>query len=260
MLGFDILLDKKCKPYIIEINHNPSFKLPTPLDVEIKTAALAGCLGIVCNKYMPYPVPGDTAKSQPLASEHCAASPESVCDGASGAASARDRRHVPDVAADVAADKALARAASADAAQALVDAKAAVKDDKAAKAAVVDDKAAAQSASTAASADAMQALESQRAALFKVTGLGARQQQLQEAFAPSSFARVKAGVHAAARELPVVCEDEAGTRLISSREWSLQTLYDCVGQAAPAMQVMGLRVSQQPLMSYSYIIFIHPSI
>ena len=32
MMGFDIFLDKKCKPYIIEINHNPSFKLPTPLD------------------------------------------------------------------------------------------------------------------------------------------------------------------------------------------------------------------------------------
>ena len=77
--------------------------------------------------------------------------------------------------------------------------------------------------------------------LFKVTGLGARQQQLQEAFAPSSFARVKAGVRAAARDLPAVCSDEAsGARLISSREWSLQTLYDCVGRPAPAMQVMDL--------------------
>jgi len=35
MMGFDIFLDKKCKPYIIEINHNPSFKLPTPLDGRI---------------------------------------------------------------------------------------------------------------------------------------------------------------------------------------------------------------------------------
>jgi tubulin polyglutamylase TTLL6/13 len=50
MLGFDIFLDKNGKPHLLEINHNPSFKLPTSLDVEIKTAALAGCLAIVCDK------------------------------------------------------------------------------------------------------------------------------------------------------------------------------------------------------------------
>ncbi|KAJ1475615.1 hypothetical protein T484DRAFT_1827647 [Baffinella frigidus] len=41
IVGFDIFLDKACKPFIIEINHNPSFKLPTELDIQIKTAALA---------------------------------------------------------------------------------------------------------------------------------------------------------------------------------------------------------------------------
>ena len=48
--GFDVLLDARCKPHIIEINHNPSFKLPTPLDVEIKVAALTGCLALVCDR------------------------------------------------------------------------------------------------------------------------------------------------------------------------------------------------------------------
>ena len=140
MLGFDILLDKQCKPYIIEINHNPSFKLPTPLDVEIKTAALAGCLGIVCNKYMPYPLPGDLAKAQPPASEHCEVSPESV-DAAPGAAATCARRPVPGVNDD--------QAGTADATPALVGDQAAM----------------------AATADASLALELQRAALFKVTGL-----------------------------------------------------------------------------------------
>lgn len=50
IIGFDILLDKNCKPYIIEINHNPSFKLPTPIDVDIKVAAMTGCLGIVTDR------------------------------------------------------------------------------------------------------------------------------------------------------------------------------------------------------------------
>ena len=56
IIGFDIFLDHTCKPYILEINHNPSFKLPTELDVEIKSVALGGCLGIVCNCNMAEPL------------------------------------------------------------------------------------------------------------------------------------------------------------------------------------------------------------
>ena len=36
ILGFDILLDKNCKPYLLEVNHAPSFATDTPLDYEIK--------------------------------------------------------------------------------------------------------------------------------------------------------------------------------------------------------------------------------
>jgi tubulin polyglutamylase TTLL6/13 len=57
IIGFDILLDKNCKPYIIEINHNPSFKLPTPIDVDIKVAAMTGCLGIVTDRSAAHPLP-----------------------------------------------------------------------------------------------------------------------------------------------------------------------------------------------------------
>lgn len=36
ILGFDIILDKNCKPFLLEVNHAPSFATETPLDYEIK--------------------------------------------------------------------------------------------------------------------------------------------------------------------------------------------------------------------------------
>ena len=36
ILGFDILLDKNCKPYLLEVNHAPSFATDSPLDYDIK--------------------------------------------------------------------------------------------------------------------------------------------------------------------------------------------------------------------------------
>ncbi len=32
ILGMDIFLDKKCKPYLLEVNHTPSFATDSPLD------------------------------------------------------------------------------------------------------------------------------------------------------------------------------------------------------------------------------------
>ena len=36
ILGFDIILDKDCKPFLLEVNHAPSFATDTPLDYDIK--------------------------------------------------------------------------------------------------------------------------------------------------------------------------------------------------------------------------------
>ncbi|KAL3316395.1 Tubulin polyglutamylase ttll6, partial [Cichlidogyrus casuarinus] len=40
ILGFDIMLDKKLKPYVLEVNHSPSFQCDSRLDKEIKEALL----------------------------------------------------------------------------------------------------------------------------------------------------------------------------------------------------------------------------
>tara|TARA_B110000305_G_C19390586_1_gene614630 strand:+ start:664 stop:933 length:270 start_codon:yes stop_codon:yes gene_type:complete len=40
ILGFDIFLDESLKPWIIEVNHAPSFVCDTPLDTKIKRGLL----------------------------------------------------------------------------------------------------------------------------------------------------------------------------------------------------------------------------
>lgn len=36
VLGMDVILDSKLKPYLLEVNHSPSFTTDTPLDATIK--------------------------------------------------------------------------------------------------------------------------------------------------------------------------------------------------------------------------------
>jgi len=36
ILGFDIFLDEKLKPWILEVNHSPSFSTDSPLDFKVK--------------------------------------------------------------------------------------------------------------------------------------------------------------------------------------------------------------------------------
>ncbi len=36
VLGFDIILDKKLRPYVLEVNHTASFATDSPLDKKIK--------------------------------------------------------------------------------------------------------------------------------------------------------------------------------------------------------------------------------
>ena len=47
ILGFDILIDEKLKPWLIEINHAPSFATDTPLDFKIKKDLVADTLQLL---------------------------------------------------------------------------------------------------------------------------------------------------------------------------------------------------------------------
>lgn len=47
ILGFDILLDRKLKPWLIEVNRSPSFHTDAPLDKEIKEALLMDTLNLI---------------------------------------------------------------------------------------------------------------------------------------------------------------------------------------------------------------------
>jgi tubulin polyglutamylase TTLL6/13 len=40
ILGYDILIDKRLKPYVLEVNHSPSFTTDSKLDREIKDALI----------------------------------------------------------------------------------------------------------------------------------------------------------------------------------------------------------------------------
>tara|TARA_B110000285_G_C14889371_1_gene497803 strand:+ start:183 stop:587 length:405 start_codon:yes stop_codon:yes gene_type:complete len=44
IFGFDIFLDEKCKPWLIEVNHSPSFLTESPLDYNIKKNILRDSL------------------------------------------------------------------------------------------------------------------------------------------------------------------------------------------------------------------------
>ena len=47
VLGFDILIDDKLKPYLIEVNHLPSFETDSELDKEIKSKVIAQAISII---------------------------------------------------------------------------------------------------------------------------------------------------------------------------------------------------------------------
>lgn len=41
ILGFDVLIDEKLKPWLVEVNHAPSFATDTPIDFKIKKDVIA---------------------------------------------------------------------------------------------------------------------------------------------------------------------------------------------------------------------------
>lgn len=48
ILGVDVMLDNKRKPYLIEVNHLPSFTCDSPLDEDIKSRLIAQVLDLTC--------------------------------------------------------------------------------------------------------------------------------------------------------------------------------------------------------------------
>ncbi|KAI8916035.1 tubulin polyglutamylase TTLL6-like protein [Gorgonomyces haynaldii] len=47
ILGFDVILDAKLKPWVLEVNHSPSFTCDSPLDTEIKSGVISGALKLL---------------------------------------------------------------------------------------------------------------------------------------------------------------------------------------------------------------------
>ena len=51
ILGFDVLIDDKLKPWLIEINHAPSFSTDTPLDFKMKKDVVADAIQLLGMTY-----------------------------------------------------------------------------------------------------------------------------------------------------------------------------------------------------------------
>ena len=47
ILGFDIILDNNCNPWLLEINHSPSFTVDSHLDDMIKKNVIKDALQIM---------------------------------------------------------------------------------------------------------------------------------------------------------------------------------------------------------------------
>lgn len=40
MLGFDIMIDAKLRPWLLEVNHSPSFNIDSDLDKDVKATVI----------------------------------------------------------------------------------------------------------------------------------------------------------------------------------------------------------------------------
>ena len=48
ILGFDIMMDYQCKPYLLEVNHSPSFSTDSPLDEKVKGELIRDAIRLLC--------------------------------------------------------------------------------------------------------------------------------------------------------------------------------------------------------------------
>lgn len=47
ILGFDIIFDRSHRPYLLEVNHAPSFNTDTPLDFLVKKQLISDTLRLL---------------------------------------------------------------------------------------------------------------------------------------------------------------------------------------------------------------------
>lgn len=48
ILGFDIMINSKLRPYLLEVNQMPSFQTDSTLDYRIKRGLISDCLKTLC--------------------------------------------------------------------------------------------------------------------------------------------------------------------------------------------------------------------
>ena len=53
VLGFDVLLDEKLRPWLLEVNRSPSFATDEKIDNEIKSGLLTDTLRLVHSRSFP---------------------------------------------------------------------------------------------------------------------------------------------------------------------------------------------------------------
>lgn len=51
LLGFDVMLDEQMKPYLIEVNHSPSFSTDAPIDLNVKKHLIMDTLNLLNLSY-----------------------------------------------------------------------------------------------------------------------------------------------------------------------------------------------------------------
>ena len=50
-MGFDIFIDNKAKPWLIEVNQSPSFCTDSPLDLRVKNGVLCDAIRVLNLSY-----------------------------------------------------------------------------------------------------------------------------------------------------------------------------------------------------------------